>query len=186
MELKILNTKSAIWITKGGRMKPLKCNLIARWKSLDRTLIPVDDLDLAILCALRENARISNLELAKELGVSEATVRRRIRILEEKGIIKGYAALVNCYAVENSIKAFVYIKVDKRYIDELANDLMKENRLITLYRILGEYDLLCECLFLSMKELQEFVDKKLKMEGVISTVTHVVSKAYRPCEWVGI
>ncbi len=153
---------------------------------MDRTLIPVDDLDLSILCALRENARISNLELAKELGVSEATVRRRVKILEEKGIIKGYSALINCHAVENSIKAFVYIKVDKRHIDEIANELMKENRLITLYRILGEYDLLCECLFLSMKELQEFTDKKLKMEGVITTVTHVVSKAYRPCEWVGI
>ena len=153
---------------------------------MDRTLIPVDDLDLSILCALRQNARISNLELAKELGVSEATVRRRVKILEEKGIIKGYSALINCHAVENSIKAFVYIKVDKRHIDEIANELMKENRLITLYRILGEYDLLCECLFLSMKELQEFTDKKLKMEGVITTVTHVVSKAYRPCEWVGI
>ncbi|EDY36153.1 transcriptional regulator, AsnC family [Aciduliprofundum boonei T469] len=167
-------------------MEPLKCNLITRWKSMDRTLIPVDDLDLSILCALRQNARISNLELAKELGVSEATVRRRVKILEEKGIIKGYSALINCHAVENSIKAFVYIKVDKRHIDEIANELMKENRLITLYRILGEYDLLCECLFLSMKELQEFTDKKLKMEGVITTVTHVVSKAYRPCEWVGI
>ncbi len=167
-------------------MKPLRCNLIARWKSMDRTLIPVDDLDLSILCALRQNARISNLELAKELGVSEATVRRRVKILEDKGIIKGYSALINCHAVENSIKAFVYIKVDKRYIDDIANELMKENRLITLYRILGEYDLLCECLFLSMKELQEFTDKKLKMDGVISTVTHVVSKAYRPCEWVGI
>ncbi|ADD08474.1 Lrp/AsnC family transcriptional regulator [Candidatus Aciduliprofundum boonei] len=153
---------------------------------MDRTLIPVDDLDLSILCALRQNARISNLELAKELGVSEATVRRRVKILEEKGIIKGYSALINCHAVENSIKAFVYIKVDKRHIDEIANELMKENRLITLYRILGEYDLLCECLFLSMKELQEFTDKKLKMEGVITTVTHVVSRAYRPCEWVGI
>ncbi len=167
-------------------MEPLKCNLVTRWKSMDRTLIPVDDLDLSILCALRQNARISNLELAKELGVSEATVRRRVKILEEKGIIKGYSALINCHAVENSIKAFVYIKVDKRHIDDISNELMKENRLITLYRILGEYDLLCECLFLSMKELQEFTDKKLKMEGVITTATHVVSKAYRPCEWVGI
>ncbi len=173
-------------LTKGDNMEPLKCNLIARWKSMDRTLIPVDDLDLSILCALRENARISNLELAKKLGVSEATVRRRIKILEGKGIIKGYSAMINCHAVENSIKAFVYIKVDKRYLDSLANDLMKENRLITMYRILGEYDLLCECLFMNMKELQEFVDRKLKMEGVISTVTHVVSKAYVPCEWVGI
>jgi len=167
-------------------MSGSKCRLIERWKSIDKNLLPVDDLDLSILCALRENARMSNLELSKLLGVSEATIRRRIRILEEKGIIKGYSALINCYAIENSIKAFIYLKVDKRYIDKISNELMQENRLITLYRIIGDYDLLCECLFLSMKELQEFEDKKLKRNEIISTVTHVVSKAYRPCDWVGI
>lgn len=163
-----------------------KCSLIERWKLLDKTLRPVDDLDLAILCALRENARISNLELAKMLGISEATVRRRIKIMEEKGIIRGYAALINCYGVENSVKAFIYLKVDRKHIDEVANKLKEENRLITLYRILGDYDLLCECLFLSMQELQDFVDNKLGMEGIISSVTHVVASAYKPCEWVGI
>ena len=163
-----------------------KCALIERWKTFDKSLLPVDDLDLSILCALRENARISNLELSKMLGVSEATVRRRIKMLEDKGIIKGYSALINCYAVENSIKAFIYLKVDKRYIDKIADELRNESRLITLYRILGDYDLLCECLFLNMRELQEFEDKKLKRNEVLSTVTHVVSKAYKPCEWVGI
>ncbi len=167
-------------------MQHPKCSLIERWKSFDKSLLPVDDLDLAILCALRENARMSNLELSKLLGVSEATVRRRIKVLEDKGIIKGYSALINCYAVENSIKAFIYLKVDKRYIDKIAEELKNENRLITLYRILGDYDLLCECLFLNMRELQEFEDKKLKRNEILSTVTHVVSKAYKSCEWVGI
>ena len=167
-------------------MEHPKCGLIERWKSFDKSLLPVDDLDLSILCALRENARITNLELSKKLGVSEATVRRRIKMLEDKGIIKGYSALINCYAVENSIKAFIYLKVDKRYIDKIAGELRDENRLITLYRILGDYDLLCECLFLNMRELQEFEDKKLKRNEILSTVTHVVSKAYKPCEWIGI
>lgn len=167
-------------------MEVPKCNLFERWKLLDRTHRPVDDLDLAILCALRENARISNIELAKMLGVSEATVRRRIKIMEEKGIIRGYAALVNCYGVENSVKAFIYLKVEKKHIEEVAKALLKESRLITLYRILGDYDLLCEFLFLSMQELQDFVDNKLRMDGIISSVTHVVASAYKPCEWVGL
>ena len=161
------------------------CNIISRWKSSDRAM-PVDELDMKILCALRKNARISNLELAKELGVSEATVRRRIRILEEKGIIKGYAALIDCHAVENSIKAFITIKVDKNKRDEIAKKLMEESRVMTLYRVLGEYDLLCECLFMKTEELQEFLDNKLKMDGIISTVTYVVFKAYKSCQWSGL
>ncbi len=188
-KMKSLNTKNAIIITKDRKvieMEHPKCSLIERWKSFDKSLLPVDDLDLSILCALRENARMTNLELSKMLGVSEATIRRRIKMLEDKGIIKGYSALINCYAVENSIKAFIYLKVDKRYIDKIADELRNENRLITLYRILGDYDLLCECLFLNMRELQEFEDKKLKRNEILSTVTHVVSKAYKACEWVGI
>ncbi len=162
-----------------------ECNIMSRWMSSGRAL-PVDELDMKIICALRKNARISNLELSKQLGVSEATVRRRIKILEEKGIIKGYAALVDCHAVENNVKAFITIKVDKNRRDEIAEKLMKESRVMTLYRVLGDYDLLCECLFTSTEELQEFLDEKLKMEGIISTVTYVVFKAYKHCLWSGL
>ncbi len=171
---------------KGDCMVNLKCDLMNRWKGMDKILPQVDDLDLSILCALKENARISNSELAKILNVSETTIRRRIKNMEEKGIIRGYTALINFYVIENSIKAFIYLKVDKRNLGDVVKALMNERRVVTLYRILGDYDLLCEGLFLSMKELQEFVDKNLKIPGIISTVTHIVSKAYIPCEWIGI
>jgi Lrp/AsnC family transcriptional regulator for asnA, asnC and gidA len=184
--MKTSNTNNAIILTKGDKMTDDKCKLIQRWESTDKRLLPVDDLDLSILCALRENARVSNLELAKVLEVSEATIRRRIRILEKKGIIRGYSALINCYAIENSVKVFINLKVDKRYIDKIAEELEREDRLITLYRIIGDYDLMCECLFLNMRELQEFEDKKLKRNEILSSVTHVISKAYKPCEWAGI
>ena len=57
-------------------MKNSKRNLIGRWKGMGKALLLGDDLDLSILCALRENARISNLELARILNVGEVAIRR--------------------------------------------------------------------------------------------------------------
>jgi len=164
----------------------LKCDISERWSLIDPSLLPVDKIDLAILCFLRNDARTTNSEIAEALGVSEATIRRRIKELQERKIILGFSALVNIPAIENSIKAYIYIKADTNKIEDVAQKLMKNKRILTLYRIIGEYDLLCEGLFLSMKELQEFVDSDLKTEGIIKAVTHVVAKGYKINPWIGL
>ncbi len=114
-----------------------RCDLFLRLEDADRALLPVDETDMEILCYLRENARASNSDIAKSIGVSEATVRRRIKELERKGIITGFSALINCPALENSIKAFIQIKVGPNDVDSVADTLKNHPRVITLYRILG-------------------------------------------------
>ncbi len=166
--------------------KPARCDLFLRWENMDRTLLPVDDTDMQILCALRENARATNAEIAKRIGVSEATIRRRIKELERKGIITGFSALINCPALENSIKGFIHIKVGPNDVDKVAEVLKDHPRVITLYRVLGEYDLMCEALFMSMKEMQDFMDTQMKADGIESSVTYVVAKAYKSCPWIGV
>ena len=166
--------------------KTARCDLFLRWESMDRTLLPVDDIDMEILCLLRENARATNAEIAKKIDVSEATIRRRIKNLEKKGIITGFSALINCPALENSIKGFIHIKVGPNDVDKVANKLKGHPRVITLYRVLGEYDLMCEALFMSMKEMQDFMDKQMKADGIESSVTYVVAKAYKHCPWIGV
>lgn len=163
-----------------------RCDLFVRWADMDPTLLPVDDVDLKIICALRQDARITNAEIAKSIGVSEATVRRRIKDLRKKGIITGFSALINCPALENSVKAFIHIKVGPHSVDRVAEKLKDHPRVITLYRILGEYDLICEALFMSMKEMQDFMDKQMRSDGIESSVTYVAAKAYKSCPWIGV
>ena len=55
----------------------------------------IDTLDHAILGALQENGRISNADLAQLVGLSQSACLRRVRTLENGGIIEGYAALLN-------------------------------------------------------------------------------------------
>src|SRR3972149_1945200 len=86
--------------------------LSERWKGLDLRLLPIDEVDVKILTRLRESARLRNVEIARALGISEATIRRRIRALEEKGIIMGYSCYLNYQLIENPVKAYVHISTE--------------------------------------------------------------------------
>ena len=62
-------------------------DLIKRWEGLDLDLLPIDSLDVKILCILRDNSRTSNAEIARILKTSEATIRRRIKGMLDKGVL---------------------------------------------------------------------------------------------------
>jgi len=164
----------------------LKCDISERWASIDPSLLPIDRTDLQILCYLRHDARTTNSEIAEALGISEATVRRRIRDMQDRKIILGFSALVNVPAIENSIKVFLHIKVKPERINEVAEIILKNPRIITLYRLIEQYELVGEGLFISMAELQEFKDTTLKADGIESSFTYVVAKAYKSSPWMGL
>ena len=62
--------------------------------------LPIDDLDMKIINLLSENARMSTVDIANEIGVSEGTVRRRINEMVKKGIIEGFILLLDCKEAE--------------------------------------------------------------------------------------
>ncbi|MGC8585319.1 MAG: Lrp/AsnC family transcriptional regulator [Thermoplasmata archaeon] len=164
----------------------MKCDINDRWSHIPHNLLPIDEIDITVLCMLRNDARISNKEIAEALGISEATVRRRIKNLIEKNIILGFSVLINVPAIENSIKSYIELKVDQSKIDEVAKRLSLNPWIIAIYRINGEYDLLLEALFISMKEMQDFMDNDLKLEGIQKISTNVVTKGYKINKWYGL
>ena len=167
-------------------MEGYSCDVAIRWARIDPSLLPVDELDKQIICFLRYNARMSNAEIAKLLNTSEATVRRRINELTKKKIIIGFSALVDLQAVENSIKAYLKIKVDQDRMEEVANKLVDNMNILSLYRRRGESELLAETLFLNMEAIQDFEDHTMNIPGIVDFETMIISKAYRKNPWVGI
>ncbi len=145
------------------------CEIFERWKGLDLKLLPIDRTDIRILCELRENARMSNSEIAKKLGVTEATVRRRIKNL-----------------IENTVKAYIHLKTVTDKLDKVVDHVVNHNRVVAVYRVTGEYDLLVVALFVGMTELQEFIDTFLKIDGVKETDTQIVMSAHKGVPWTGI
>ncbi|MBN1678406.1 MAG: Lrp/AsnC family transcriptional regulator [Candidatus Thermoplasmatota archaeon] len=162
------------------------CELHERWKCLDFKMLPIDTTDIKILCELRENARMSNSEIAKKLNVTEATVRRRIKNLIEKGIIMRFSIHIDYRLIENTVKAYVHIKTVTDKLDLVVRHLVNHDRVVAVYRVTGEYDILVVALFVGMTELQEFIDTFLKTDGIKETDTQIVMSAHKGVPWTGI
>jgi DNA-binding Lrp family transcriptional regulator len=83
--------------------------------------IAIDALDRAILAALIEDGRLSQVELAERVPLSATAIARRIRALEEKGVIEGYQARINRRALGLSMTVVVHIGLRSQ-----SEDLLKE------------------------------------------------------------
>ncbi|APG88452.1 HTH-type transcriptional regulator y4sM (plasmid) [Sinorhizobium americanum CCGM7] len=79
----------------------------------------LDAIDRNILRMLRVNARMSNARMAKEVGLSPSACLRRIRLLEEAGVIRGYTALVESGSSEDTIAVIINITLERQTEDHL-------------------------------------------------------------------
>lgn len=75
--------------------------------------IDVDRFDRQILQVLQQDGRISNQDLADRIGLSPSPCLRRVRALEEAGVVTGYRALLNAKSLGYTLMALVYIAMDK-------------------------------------------------------------------------
>ncbi|CAD7768010.1 Winged helix-turn-helix DNA-binding protein [Candidatus Methanoperedenaceae archaeon GB50] len=164
---------------------PIECWRKETCQDILKTL-PIDETDLKIIQALSENARASNVEIADKIGVSEGTVRRRINEMVKKGIIQGFILLLDCKESEKCIKVFIDMQIEEKHIPEVVNTLKEHERVIALYRTNHTYNILCEAMFLSVIELQEFIDTHIKTDKIKKRKTKIVTGSYKKCTWTGI
>lgn len=73
----------------------------------------IDDMDAKILTILQKNARTSNAEIARRVGMAPSAVFERIRKLEERGVVRVYTAVVDPHAVDLSLTAFMFVRSDE-------------------------------------------------------------------------
>ncbi len=136
----------------------------------------LDDLDLAILTKLERNAKVTLLELARQLGAPRSTIRERIQRLEKSGVIRGYAAIIDPEKLGFGIKVMVQVTRDQRvtmetYVSEMAS--VPEVTHIQL--ISGEADELVTIYVRDIEHLRQVLyDKIGVLPGVLRTTTAVV------------
>jgi Lrp/AsnC family transcriptional regulator for asnA, asnC and gidA len=147
---------------------------------------PIDNTDMKLLQLLQKNARMTNIELAEKLNMSEATVRRRINNLVDRGFIRGFSALLDYKKMGNAVKANVLAKVDKDKLEEVAYSLKKHKNAHMICQVIGSHNLYCELIFNNMIELQDFTDKLANNEHVNSMDYYIITKSFKPCPWSGI
>jgi Lrp/AsnC family leucine-responsive transcriptional regulator len=83
-----------------------------------------DAIDRQIMAILQENARTSNAEIARQVGMAPSAVLERVRKLEERGIIEGYSARLSPRALERGLVAFVFVRADEPLGHEEAGQVL--------------------------------------------------------------
>ena len=137
-----------------------------------------------LLDLLRQNARLSNSELAAMLGCSEKEVAAAIAKLEEDGIIIGYSAIIDEEkADETGVTAIIEIKVTPVKdggFDDLAHTILEFDEVESVYLLSGAYDLSVTISGTSLRKVALFVSEQLAvLDGVISTQTHFILRRYK-------
>lgn len=137
-----------------------------------------------LLSIISENSDFSIEELASMTGMSQDEVKAEIKDLEEKGILKGYQAIINWEKVEDSgVSAFIELKVSPRKdtgFDKIAEVLCEYNEVYTAYLMAGAYDILLIVRGKTIQEISNFVATKIAtIDGILSTSTHFILKEYK-------
>lgn len=118
-----------------------------------------DEVDLQILNALSENARISLKSLAEKTYLSSTAVAARIEKLEREGIIVGYHAKINPRAFGMGIKAFIHVELEPIQKQNFYPYVRSLENVIACDCVTGEYSMLLEVLFASTVELDDFINE---------------------------
>src|SRR6266511_3444480 len=145
----------------------------------------MDSVDRAILAQLQAEGRLSNSELADRVGLSPSPCLRRVRRLEESGVIAGYGAIIDPAAVDRGFQVLVHVTMEVR--DRLATMEAFEARVAELdeviecRRMLGDPDYL---LWVAAADLaayeQLYMTKLVGLPGVARTVSQLTMKRSSP------
>lgn len=136
----------------------------------------LDQTDFQILRILQGNARISNADLARELGMAPSGVLERVKKLEQKQAILGYDVRINPGAIGLGLLAFISIKTsDAIGSDETGKELAKIPEVLEVHNITGAYCFLIKVCVENTAKLMEFMRNSLgKIKSIIETHSIIV------------
>jgi Lrp/AsnC family transcriptional regulator for asnA, asnC and gidA len=134
----------------------------------------LDPLDCRMIGLLQRDGRMSNTAMAQALGISEFTVRTRLKRILESGIIR-IVAVANPIDLGFEISGNLKIRIDIKKTSQVIDRLMKIDELTWVALTTGGTDIDVDFAVRSMKELQELIFNKIsKIEGVVSTETSLM------------
>lgn len=138
----------------------------------------LDAIDLRLLHFLQEDGRISNLELAEKVFLSPSACLRRVRQLEEKGVIARYVALLDPSRVGLEVDAFVQVTMRRdveQWHENFSAAVQTWPEVAGAYIITGEANYLLRVRARSLKHFSAFVlDRLYKTKGVLDIRSNIV------------
>ena len=136
----------------------------------------LDKIDRQILALLRENARISNLELAESVNLSPTPCARRVKQLEDSGVITGYSVTTDPRKLGYQLSVYIAISMDKHTAERFSNfekKLREFPEVVSCSIVTGRSeDYLIKALVKDMAHYEEFLLHRLnRIEGIAQVHT---------------
>lgn len=141
----------------------------------------MDATDLHIVTALQANARTSNADLARELGMAPSAVLERVRKLEQRGLVVGYEARLAPTAVGLGVTAFLFVRAEEQpYTGKLGRSLAAIPEVQEVHVIAGEDCYLLKVRAKDTADLARIVREQVKgVRGVLGTRTTIVMETVK-------
>ncbi|WP_332673021.1 Lrp/AsnC family transcriptional regulator [Aromatoleum sp.] len=138
----------------------------------------IDRVDLQILDLLQRDGRLSNAELAQRVSLSPSPCLRRVRGLEEAGVIRGYVARLDPRRVGLGLQAFVTVTLEKRRETQMQafhSAMQSAPEVLSCFALTGEMDYLVHVVAEDLEHFSRFLmDRLLKLEGVANVKSSFV------------
>ena len=133
----------------------------------------LDRYDRRILEILQQEGRISNQDLAERIGLSPSPCLRRVRLLEEAGIIDRYVALVAQGAVGLPVSVFISIKLERQQeedLDRFEAEVSAYPEVLECYLMTGTQDYLLRVVVADLAAYERFLKTKLTRVGNVASI----------------
>ncbi|MEP5155066.1 Lrp/AsnC family transcriptional regulator [Planktotalea sp.] len=142
------------------------------------TNVTIDGIDRKIIAALSAEGRISNLDLAERVGLSPTPCSRRVKRLEETGVIKGYSARINPTALGQNVSVMVQVRLSQQTpadIEEFMSAVHRMPEITECLLVTGNLDYVLKVQTENVEALRDFVLKELKaIPSVSETATMLI------------
>mgnify|MGYP003682275091 CR=1 FL=1 len=150
----------------------------------------LDKIDKAILKHLQQNARITNAQLSKEIGLSPAPTLERVKKLEAAELINGYHAELNRKKIALGVCIYLQaslVATDKNKIDAFKKKINNIDEVVECHHMTGSFDFLIKIYSKDIETYNKFVlDKLISLEEIGNLQSMVVLDTYKESKILGL
>lgn len=148
-----------------------------------RNIQELDSTDRAILAALMDDGRLSNVELAARVGLTPAPCLRRVRRLEEAGVIAGYRAVIDPHTSGRGFGVYMLVQItmtSAEVVDEFERTVSSYAEVTEMRRVYGEVDYILRVDVADSNAYERFqAEKMYRLPGVLRMVSHPTMKTVK-------
>lgn len=131
----------------------------------------MDEIDAALVRELQRDARRTNIDLARAVGVAPSTCLERVRLLRQRGVIRGFAARVDLAALNRGLQAMIAVQVrplSRAVIDDFQRTVSGLSEVLAVFQLTGGDDFLLHVAVSDIEHLHAFVLDRLTQRREIA------------------